>query len=117
MAPSEWGKDKGAYPLLKLEELSWEQCRRLKRSRFNPWRRAWQPTPVFLLQNPMDIGAWWATVHGTKKTWTWLKGHSAHVANESLQTDLYWTPWCRISGVKEGGNSSPDGIEIFHPAK
>ena len=24
------------------------QCRRLKRHRFNPWRRAWQPTPVFL---------------------------------------------------------------------
>jgi len=30
------------------------QCRRLKRCRFNPWdkkiswRRAWQPTPVFL---------------------------------------------------------------------
>ena len=23
-----------------------------------PWRRAWQPTPVFLLENPMDRGAW-----------------------------------------------------------
>ena len=22
-----------------------------------PWRRAWQPTPVFLLENPMDRGA------------------------------------------------------------
>jgi len=26
-----------------------------------PWRRKWQPTPVFLLENPMDGGAWWAT--------------------------------------------------------
>ena len=23
VAPSEWGKDRGAHPLLKLEELSW----------------------------------------------------------------------------------------------
>ena len=29
-----------------------------------PWRREWQPTPVFLLENPMDGGAWWTTVHG-----------------------------------------------------
>ena len=25
-----------------------------------PWRRKWQPTPVFLLENPVDRGAWWA---------------------------------------------------------
>ena len=25
-----------------------------------PWRRKWQPTPVFLLENPLDRGAWWA---------------------------------------------------------
>ena len=29
-----------------------------------PWRREWQPTPVFFLVNPMDRGAWQATVHG-----------------------------------------------------
>ena len=34
------------------------QCRKLKRRRFGPWigkiprRRAWQPTPVFLLESP-----------------------------------------------------------------
>ena len=27
-----------------------------------PWRRKWQPTPVFL-ENPMDRGTWWPTVH------------------------------------------------------
>ena len=31
-----------------------------------PWRRAGQPTPVFLLENPMDRGAWWATVPGVR---------------------------------------------------
>ena len=45
------------------------QCSRPKRCRFDPWvrkilwRRAWQPTPIFLLENPMDRGAWWAIVH------------------------------------------------------
>ena len=28
----------------------------------SPWRWAWQHTPVFLLENPVDRGAWWATV-------------------------------------------------------
>ena len=28
-------------------------------------RRKWQPTPVVFLENPMDRGAWWATVHGS----------------------------------------------------
>ena len=40
------------------------QCRRRG---FDPWvgkilwRRKWQPTPVFLLKNPTDRGAWLAT--------------------------------------------------------
>ena len=45
------------------------QYRRHKRHRFDPWlrkipqRRAWQPTPVFLPGEPMDRGAWQATLH------------------------------------------------------
>ena len=30
--------------------------------------------------NPMDRGAWWATVHGVAKNWTQLSDE-AHVAN------------------------------------
>ena len=37
-----------------------------------PWRRKWQPIPVFLLGNPMDRGAWQTIVHGVSKSWTWL---------------------------------------------
>ena len=50
-----------------------------KRHRFDPWawkipwRRALQPTGVFLLENPMDRGAWWATVHRVWKSQTRLK--------------------------------------------
>ena len=36
------------------------------------WRRKWQLTPVFLPGNPMDRGAWRATVHGVAKSRTWL---------------------------------------------
>ena len=49
------------------------QCRRCKRCRFNPWVKkiscmAWQPTPVFLPGDPMDKGAWWATIHRVSKS-------------------------------------------------
>ena len=30
------------------------------------------PLQYFSLQNPMDRGAWWATVHGVVKNWTQL---------------------------------------------
>ena len=54
------------------------QCTRYKRHGFDsfvekiPWRGKWQPTPVFLLGNPIDRGAWWATIHGVAKSWTQL---------------------------------------------
>ena len=58
--------------------------RRLKRLWFNPWvkkipcRRAWQPTLVFLSENPVDRGAWQATVHRVTKSQTQLKQLSSH---------------------------------------
>ena len=38
-----------------------------------PWRRAWQPTPISLLENPVDRGAWWAIVHRIAERRTGLK--------------------------------------------
>ena len=32
------------------------------------WRRAWLQYPC--LENPMDRGDWWVTVHTVAKTWT-----------------------------------------------
>ena len=37
------------------------------------WRRKWQPTPVFCLENPRDKGALWAAVYGVAQSRTWLK--------------------------------------------
>ena len=40
---------------------------------FMHWRRKWQPTPVFLPENPRDGGAWWAAVYGVAQSRTRLK--------------------------------------------
>ena len=40
---------------------------------FMHWRRKWQPTPVFLLENPRDGVAWWAAVYGVAQSRTRLK--------------------------------------------
>ena len=37
------------------------------------WRRKWQPTPVFLPENPRDGGAWGAAVYGVAQSRTRLK--------------------------------------------
>ena len=37
------------------------------------------------LQNPMDRGAWWATVHRVTQSWTQLKQLNTHV-HSSLDT-------------------------------
>ena len=41
-------------------------------------RRNWQPTPVFLLENPVDRGAWWAAVRAVAQSWIQLKRLSMH---------------------------------------
>ena len=48
------------------------QCRRCWKRRFHPW---WHGNPLqySCLENSMDRGARWATVHGVTKSRTWLK--------------------------------------------
>ena len=64
------------------------QCKRYKRCRFNPWvrkspwRRAWQPTPVFLPGDFIDRGAWRATEHRVTKSQTQLKWLSTYAGDK-----------------------------------
>ena len=44
-----------------------------------PWRRALQPTQVFLPGESHGQGAWQATVHRAAESWTWLTQRSMHV--------------------------------------
>ena len=47
-----------------------------------PWRRKRQPTPYSYLENSMDRGAWWATVHEVKKSRTRLSNFTFFVHTE-----------------------------------
>ena len=51
-----------AYEGMWVQSLGWK----------DPLKRKWLPTPLFLPGNPMDRGAWWATVHGVTTIWTQL---------------------------------------------
>ena len=42
----------------------------------SPGRGHGNPLQYFCLKNPMDRGAWWATVHGIAKSWTRLSTHT-----------------------------------------
>ena len=47
------------------------QCRKCKRHQFEPWvGKIPNPLQGSCLENPMDRGAWWATVQGIAKSWT-----------------------------------------------
>ena len=33
-----------------------------------PWRKKWQPLQYSYQENPIDKGAWWATIHGVAES-------------------------------------------------
>ena len=82
------------------------QCRR---HRFNPWvgkipwRRKWQPSPVFLPGNSIDRGAWWATVRGVAESDTTeqLSTHACIPKHWSLEVE-----WL-TGGTDQSINGSP----------
>ena len=67
---------------------------RLKRWGFNTWvrkilwRRAWQPTPVFLPGESHDREACWAIIYRVAKSRTWLKRHTTQAHMVQL-----FPPW------------------------
>ena len=77
------------------------QCRGPRRCRFDPWvwkipwRRAWQPTPVFLPGESHEQRSLADTVHRVAKSQTWLKRLSTqhtHTYIYSLTHNL-WGLW------------------------
>ena len=47
------------------------------------------PVQYSCVENSMDRGAWWATVHGVSKSWTWL-------------SDQHWlTKWLSYKGQQQ----------------
>ena len=72
------------------------QCRRCKRPRLDPWvvetpwRRQWQPTPVFLLGKSHGGGAWQAKVRGVTK-------ESHRQSNQTTTNQPGWIDLCFAS--------------------
>ena len=71
-------------------------CRQCRRPRFDPWvekipwRKEWQPTPVFL---PGESHvAWWATVHGVSKNEAWLSDFH-FLLNQGVSWDTQVRNW------------------------
>ena len=71
-----------------------------------PWRRKWQPTPVFLPGKSHGRGAWQVTVHGVAKSQPseeqWVRGLAqpyAHLCCAPKQT-LMLLPQRRLSSER-----------------
>ena len=64
------------------------------------------PLQYSCLENPMDRGVWWATVHGVAKSQTWLSNfsftfhfHALEKAMAPHSSTLAWkTPWVEKPG-------------------
>ena len=76
------------------------KCRRHKKTGFSPWggkipwRRAWQPTPLFLPGESHGQRTSWATVHRITKSQTRLKGLStAYTDMHSLWLESFPRKW------------------------
>ena len=82
-------------------ESTW-RSRRCSRHGFDPWarkmpwRRKWQPTPAptqySCLENPMDTGAWWASVRGVAKESDTTVRLSTTTTTTKMRTHFLSTP-------------------------
>ena len=77
-----WMEEPGGLPSMASLRVGHDWGTSLSLFTFMHCRRKWQPTPVFLLENPRDGGAWWAAVYGVAQSWTRLK----QLSSSSIKT-------------------------------
>ena len=51
------------------------------------------PLQCSCLENSMDGGAWWATVHGVAKSWAWLSMHTSTIYQDLCWRDSVLLKW------------------------
>ena len=76
------------------------------------------PLQYSCLENPMDGGAWWATIHGVAKSLTWLSDFTFtfhfHALEKEMATHFSVLAW-RIPGtVEPGGLPSMGSHRVGH---
>ena len=81
-----WTKAPGSLQSMGLLGVGHDCATSLSHFTFMHWRRKWQPTPVFCLENPRDGGAWWAAVYGVAQSRTPLKQLSGSSRYSQIHT-------------------------------
>ena len=74
------------------------------------------PLQYSCLENPLDRGAWWATVHGVTKgqTLTWLSTHASYFTEEELKQKQVWLLACLQVSKWESLNLMDPGALLLH---
>ena len=55
-----------------------------------PWRRKWQPTPVFFREKVPGQRSWWATVHRVARVeHNWASAHTCTQGNTVLDLEEF----------------------------
>ena len=78
-----WTEEPGRLQSMGSRRVRQNWATSLSRFTLMQWRRKWQPTPVFLLENPRDGGIWWAAVYGVAQSRTRLKQLSSSSSSSS----------------------------------
>ena len=55
------------------------------------------PLQYSCLENPMEGGAWWATVHGVAKSWTRLSNFTFFLSQETTNSKNFWADFHDIN--------------------
>ena len=83
-----WMEEPGVLQSIRSLRVVHDWASSLSLFTFMYWRRKWQPTSVFLPENPRDRGAWWAAVYGVAKSQTRLKWLSSS-SSKTLFTSTF----------------------------
>ena len=118
-----WTEEPGGLQSMRSQRVGHDWATSLSLFTLMHWRRKWQPTPVFLLENPRDGGTCWAAVYGVTQSRTRLKWLSSSSSSLSLLQGIFptqgWNP-CLLNGQAESlplsHLGSPKG-ESFHVGK
>ena len=86
-----WMEEPGRLPSTGLLRIRHDWATSLPLFTFMHWGRKWQPTPMFLPEQPQGRGTWWAAVYGVAQSRTWLKrlSSSSSLTQSSNHSDPF----------------------------
>ena len=85
-----WAEEPGRLQSMGSRRVGQDWATSLSLFTFMHWRKKWQPTPVFLLEN---TSKWWAAVYGVAQSQTrlmWLSSSSSSLSNGWVIIPQFW---------------------------